>query len=85
MPKATSPTLRKVADTYFRWSPLVEKIRKLVEKEALSTPGSIPLYEEKGTYAGYVRIEQSSVSSLGQESSGAICPLTTGNLGQARP
>ena len=63
-------------------SALAKKIKKLVEAEGSGTSGAIPIYEEQGVYAGYIRMDRGS--ALRGPTERVICPLGEGNARQPR-
>ena len=62
-----------------RGSPLARKIRELVHREAPREAATIQLYQEKGTYAGYLRVPAGCVQTpalAGTGSGAALCPVS---------
>ena len=63
-------------------SSLARKIKQLVANEIDSVAGVLPIYGEKGTYAGYVQVSR---TGAGEAADRALCAVGTGNPRQERP
>lgn len=63
-------------------SSLARKIKQLVANEIDSVAGVLPIYEEKGTYAGYVQVSR---TGAGEAADCALYAVGTGNPRQERP
>ena len=63
-------------------SNLAQKIKQLVANEIDGVAGVLPIYEEKGTYAGYVQVNR---TGAGETADRALCAVGTGNPRQERP
>jgi len=61
-------------------------VAEAIAKETPKTPGLVPLYEEKGTYSGYVHLGSGARSAAPagaeKETSRALCPVGSGGPGQ---
>ena len=63
-------------------SDLAKKIKRLVSNEIDHVVGVLPIYEEKGTYAGYVQVSRPDSGDTGGR---ALCAVGSGNPRQERP
>ena len=54
-------------------SNLTKKIEQIIEDHARKQKGAVPLYQEKGTYVGYVKVEPEVMRM--QAAPQALCPV----------
>ena len=51
------------------------EINNIIEKRVDITNGVVPLYEEQGTYVGYLRTDPTTATTTTTTSTRALCPV----------